>query len=163
VIVASFGGTANNLTDGETLVFQPEDNGMSDLVAKVEIGNWPSLVRNWYRQNALALRVAAKHFGGTEKSLSAILPNKLALGVPWMSAIGAKRTLGWLGLNDRSWPKADIRISTSGPLLPHIQAPFQANSYQFAWYKKSHSGQPDGMPSCGAISAIRYVHSSACL
>ena len=45
-IVASFGSIANNLTDGETLVFQPEENGKSDLVAKVKIEDWSSLVHN---------------------------------------------------------------------------------------------------------------------
>ena len=45
-ITVSFAGIANNLTDGETLVFQPKGNGESDLVARVKIEDWPSLVRN---------------------------------------------------------------------------------------------------------------------
>jgi phosphohistidine phosphatase SixA len=45
-IMLSFSGIASDLTDGETLVFAPEGNGKSDLVAKVKIEDWPSLVRN---------------------------------------------------------------------------------------------------------------------
>jgi hypothetical protein len=45
-IMLSFSGIASDLTDGETLVFAPEGNGKSDLVAKVKIEDWPSLVRS---------------------------------------------------------------------------------------------------------------------
>jgi phosphohistidine phosphatase SixA len=41
-IVASFDDVASDLTDGETLVFRPEGNGKSDLVAKIKIEDWPS-------------------------------------------------------------------------------------------------------------------------
>jgi len=42
-IEAAFGDAARGLTDGETLVFRPDGNGRSELVAKVRIGDWPIL------------------------------------------------------------------------------------------------------------------------
>lgn len=44
-IVASFDGVASDLTDGEALVFQPKENGKSDLVAKIKIEDWPSFTQ----------------------------------------------------------------------------------------------------------------------
>ncbi len=44
-ITAAFPGEAAGLKDGETLVFKPDGHGHADLVAKVEIGEWPQMAR----------------------------------------------------------------------------------------------------------------------
>jgi phosphohistidine phosphatase SixA len=49
-IVAAFESTANDLSDGETLVFEPRGNGKSELVAKVKIEDWPALAQRTGRR-----------------------------------------------------------------------------------------------------------------
>jgi phosphohistidine phosphatase SixA len=44
-IAAAFPDQAAGLQDGETLVFKPDRHGHADLVAKVEIGEWPQMSR----------------------------------------------------------------------------------------------------------------------
>jgi phosphohistidine phosphatase SixA len=44
-IVAAFPDIAAGLKDGETLVFKPDGHGHADLVARVEIGEWPQMAR----------------------------------------------------------------------------------------------------------------------
>jgi phosphohistidine phosphatase SixA len=44
-IVAAFPHQASGLKDGETLVFKPDGHGHADLVAKVEIEEWPKMSR----------------------------------------------------------------------------------------------------------------------
>lgn len=45
-IQAAFNKDATDLTDGEALVFYPNGHGEADLVAKIKIEDWPTLVRN---------------------------------------------------------------------------------------------------------------------
>jgi phosphohistidine phosphatase SixA len=44
-IQAAFEKDAADLTDGEALIFHPDGRGGADLVAKIKIEDWPSLVR----------------------------------------------------------------------------------------------------------------------
>jgi len=44
-ITAAFPDQAQGLKDGETLVFKPDGHGHAELVAKVEIGEWPQMAK----------------------------------------------------------------------------------------------------------------------
>jgi len=43
-IVAAFGDSAKGATDGETFVFRPDGKGGAELVARVKIDEWPTMV-----------------------------------------------------------------------------------------------------------------------
>lgn len=45
-IVAAFGDMATGLKDGEALILRPQGQGRSELIAKVEIEDWPVLARS---------------------------------------------------------------------------------------------------------------------
>jgi phosphohistidine phosphatase SixA len=44
-IAAAFPDQSVDLKDGETLVFKPDGHGHAELVAKVEIGDWPQMAK----------------------------------------------------------------------------------------------------------------------